>query len=256
MQNTKKIQKIMVRCSRVSAILVLSLLLLPPGGVVQAEPVNSALSTLTVSGNGEVAVSPDRAYVRLGAVVQTVEAADAQKRINQVMQGVLQGITKLGISEKNIQTTGLSLSPVYTRPERKQGGDAEAPRIAGYRASNTVKVQVDDLSLVGAVIDAGIGAGANQLQGISFDTSQADKYRREALQLAAKEARAKADAIAAALQLRLGDILEIQEEGVHIARPHAERMYAAAAADATPVQPGQLQIRAGVQIRFSINGQN
>jgi len=178
---------------------------------------------------------------------------DAQKQIAQVMQRVIKDVKAQGIPEEKIRTAGLSLNPIYAHPAPKAGQEPEAPRIVGYRASNTVRVQVDDMERVGAVIDAGITAGANQLNSLSFDLRDDLKFRKQALQLAAQEARSKAEAIAAALNLQLGEVIEVREEGGQPAYS-AERRFAAPAAAATPVQPGQLQVNAGVTVRFRITG--
>jgi uncharacterized protein len=209
--------------------------------------------SLVVTGNAVVSAPPDRAMVSLGAVVEAKNALDAQKQIAQVMQRVIKDIKAQGLSEEKIRTAGLSLNPVYSHPAPKAGQEPEAPRIVGYRASNTVRVQVDDTERVGAVIDAGISAGANQLNSLSFDLHDDLKFRKQALQLAAQEARAKAEAIASALTLQLGEVIEVREEGSQLPYP-VERRFAASAAAATPVQPGQVQVSAGVTVRFRLAG--
>jgi len=196
----------------------------------------AAPSAIVVSGTSEVFAAPDRAMVSLGAVVEAKQALDAQKQLAQ---------------DEKIRTAGLSLNPIYSHPVPKAGQEPETPRIAGYRASNTVRVQVDDLERVGIVIDAGIAAGANQLAGLVFDIRDDLKYRRQALQLAAQEARSKAEALASALNLQLGEVLEIREEGGPAVYP-VERRFAAPAAAGTPVQPGQVQVNAGVSVRFKL----
>jgi uncharacterized protein YggE len=208
---------------------------------------------IVVSGTSEVAVAPDRAMVNLGAVIEAKQALDAQKQLAQIMQRVIKDIRAQGIPDEKIRTAGLSLSPVYSHPVPKAGQEPEAPRIVGYRASNTVRVQVDDLERVGGVIDAGIAAGANQLAGLAFDLRDDLKPRKQALQLAAQEARTKAEAIAAALNLQLGEVLEIREEGGPAVHP-AERRFAASTAAGTPIQPGQVQINASVSVRFKLIG--
>jgi uncharacterized protein YggE len=213
-----------------------------------------AVASITVSGNAEVAAAPDRGLVTLGAVVESKQAQDAQKQIAQIMQRVIKDIKAQGVPDDRIRTAGLSLNPVYSHPAPRAGQEPEAPRIVGYRASNTVRVQVDQLEHVGAVIDAGIAAGANQLNSLAFDLRDDLKYREQALQLAAREARSKAEAIAAALSLQLGEVIEIREEGTPMSYP-AERRLAAPAAAATPIQPGQVQVTAGVQVRFRVIGQ-
>lgn len=212
-----------------------------------------AVASITVSGNAEVAAAPDRALVTLGAVVENKQAQEAQKQIAQIMQRVIKDIKAQGIPEDKIRTVGLSLNPVYSHPAPKTGQEPEAPRIVAYRAANTVRVQVDDLERVGGVIDAGIAAGANQLNSLAFDLRDDLKYRKQALQLAAQEARTKAEAIASALNLQLGEVLEIREEGAPAHYP-VERRMAAPSAAGTPIQPGQVQVNASVNLRLRLIG--
>src|SRR5512143_3598251 len=161
-----------------------------------AGPSEAASPSIIVSGTAEVSVTPDRAVVSLGAVVEATQALDAQKQLAQVMQRVIKDIRAQGIPDEKTRTVGLSLNPIYSQPVPKAGQEPEPPRIVGYRASNTVRVQVDDLERVGGVIDAGIAAGANQLSGLAFDLRDDIKPRKQALQLAAQEARSRAEAIA------------------------------------------------------------
>lgn len=233
---------------------ILGVLLSAPSAMAQSGPgAGPAVPAVAVTGNAEVAAAPDRALVSLGAVVEGKQAQDAQKQIAQIMQRVIKDIKAQGVAEERIRTTGLSLNPVYSHPAPRAGQEPEAPRIVGYRASNTVRVQVDDLERVGGVIDAGIAAGANQLNSLTFDLRDDLKHRRQALQLAAQEARAKAEAIAAALNLQLGEVLEVREEGGPASYP-VERRMAAPAAAGTPIQPGQVQVSASVQVRFRLVG--
>jgi len=105
-------------------------------------------------------------------------------------------VRRVGIDERNVQTVRLVLSPIYS--SRCQG-DTQEPRIVGYRASNTVSVRTDDLSLVAPVIDAALDAGANQLEGVSFGLQDDQVVKQQALRQAIEEAHGKADAMADAL---------------------------------------------------------
>jgi uncharacterized protein len=233
---------------------ILSVLLSAAEAMAQGGPgAGSAVPAITVTGTAEVAAAPDRAMVSLGAVVENKQAQEAQKQIAQIMQRVIKDIKAQGIPEDKIRTVGLSLNPVYSHPAPRAGQEPEAPRIVAYRAANTVRVQVDDLERVGGVIDAGIAAGANQLNSLAFDLRDDLKYRKQALQLAAQEARAKAEAIASALNLQLGEVLEIREEGAPAHYP-VERRMAAPSAAGTPIQPGQVQVNASVNLRLRLIG--
>jgi hypothetical protein len=235
-------------------IAILAALLSAATAIAQSGPgAGPAVPAITVTGAAEVVAAPDRAMVSLGAVVENKQAQEAQKQIAQIMQRVIKDIKAQGIPEDKIRTVGLSLNPVYSHPVPRAGQEPEAPRIVAYRAANTVRVQVDDLERVGGVIDAGIAAGANQLNSLAFDLRDDLKYRKQALQLAAQEARIKAEAIASALNLQLGEVLEIREEGAPAHYPVERRMTAPSAAG-TPIQPGQVQVNASVNLRLRLIG--
>ena len=120
---------------------------------------------LVVTGNAQILTVPDEATVRLGIVRQASAAQPAQDQVNAVAQEILNAIGKVGVSPQQIQTSRLALTPVYA-PRGPEARDA--PRIVAYSASNVVTVRLENLSLIGPVIDAGLKAGANQLEGVQF----------------------------------------------------------------------------------------
>jgi hypothetical protein len=246
-----------MRCRTIAAAFTAAWLLIAGGTAAGAQAAGAAAETgipaISTTGTGDVAAAPDRAQITLGAVVETRQAADAQGQLAQIMQRVLKEIKAIGVPDEKIRTTGLSLTPVYSQPKPKADPEPEGPRIVGYRATSSVRVQLDDLDRVGAVIDAGIAAGANQLSNLSFDLRDDLGHRQQALRLAAREARVKAEAIAAALGLQLGEVLEVREDGAQISYP-VERRFAAPAAAGTPIQPGQVQVTAAVTARFRLIG--
>jgi uncharacterized protein len=210
--------------------------------------------TLTVTGNGEVNANPDQAVVRLGVTAQETEAAASQSKVNEVMQTVLAQIEKAGIPRRSIRTTALVLTPIYApqKPDR-----AVEPKVVAYRAANTVEVTVDDIKKVGDVIDAGLRAGANRLEGVSFGLKNDLSQRTTALARAVEEARAKAQAMARALDVSLGNVREVVEGGVHIFRQESLQRLAARGmmgADAmqTPVEAGEVRVQASVTIHYDL----
>lgn len=213
---------------------------------------------LTVTGRGEVSVRPDQATVRLGTVAQAEQAGAAQAQVNRVMEAAIEQIKALGIADEHISTAGLTLEPVYNQPPPRPMNDQPfEPRIVAFRASNAVRVRIDDLSKIGAVIDAGVSAGANQIEGITFGLKDETEARSRALRQAVQSARAKAASIAEALEIRLGPVQDVTEVTDSI-MPRRELGVAMArmAADfgGTPVQPGQIQIDATVTIQYRIGG--
>jgi uncharacterized protein YggE len=208
---------------------------------------------LVVNGTAQILAVPDEATVRLGIIRQSSNAQTAQEQANMVAQEILNAVGKLGVRPNQIQTARLLLSPVYA-PRSPDSRDA--PRIVAYNATNTVSVTLDNLSLVGPVIDAGLKAGANQLEGVQFGLRNDLPSRQEALKKAVEEARSKAQVMAEALRVNLAEVLEASEGGVSIV-PLAEAAMSprlAVAADlGTPVSPGQIQVHANVTIRYRIS---
>ena len=140
----------------------------------RSEPAPPLQPVLVVTGNADVLAVPDEAVVRLGILRQAPVAQTAQDQANAVAQEILAAIAKVGVPGKDIHTERLVLSPVYNSRSADQ-------RIASYNATNTVSIRLDNLALTGNVIDAGLKAGANQLNGVQFRLRNELPSREEAL---------------------------------------------------------------------------
>jgi uncharacterized protein YggE len=210
---------------------------------------NSNASVIIVRGEGEIRVAPDEATVRIGILRQAATAQLAQEQANTVANDILAAVTKVGIAAKDIQTSRLTLSPVYA----PRAADA-SQRITGYQASNIVAVHLLDLAKVGPVIDAALRAGANEIQGVQFGLRDELSASQQALKQAVAEAQKKAETIAEGVHAQLGPPMEIEENGASITpRPaFAAPMARMAEAAATPVSPGEIEVHASVTIRYRI----
>ncbi|MBI4322360.1 MAG: SIMPL domain-containing protein [Chloroflexi bacterium] len=201
---------------------------------------------ITVSGTGRVSVRPDVATVRVGVQTQAENAQQAQQANAQKMDAVVRTLKELGIPEKDIRTSSISLRPVY---EARRDGSRE--RIVGYEASNTVTVRVTDLSKVGNVLDEVVKAGANVAGGIQFGLQDDSELRREALRKAVQDGEGKAEAIAGAMGRSLGPVESVVEESVSSPQPLDRMMPTAAAPEVTtPVEPGELQVTATIRVVY------
>ena len=213
--------------------------------------------SITVTGNATVEATPDQAIVRLGISQPGTTAKDAQDSANRIVQAILKSIGALGVPAARIQTSRLTISPQYS--QQRPGGN-EAPRITGYTANNSVAVTLDNLTLIGPVVDAGLDSGANQLNGVQFKLKDDATAREQALKLAVEEARGKASAIAQALSATLGPLQEVTESGSSVTpleeRGEAVFAMAARASTPTPVAPGQIQVSAGVVLKYGITSRN
>jgi uncharacterized protein YggE len=227
--------------------ILLCCLLITGAGAAQAQDRKPDFPLLTVVGSGEVRARPDEATVRLGVVAQATNAGSAQADANAIIQRFLDRVRDLKVPRENVQTSQLTLSPIYRQPA--PGGE---PQVVGYRAQNTLAIRLQDLDLIGKVIDAGVAAGANQLEGIAFGLRNDTPARLRALREAVAEARQKAEVIADALGVRLGDAYEVDEGGARVIPPPIQGRALAAGDASTPVEPGQLVVNASVTIRYRL----
>jgi uncharacterized protein YggE len=221
----------------------------------EEEAVKEVVPVLSVAGSGSARVTPDVATVRLGVLAQAETARAAQDQVSRMAGAILEAIRRAGVPQEQIQTSELSLQPVYGQQPPDRSGLQE-PRIVGYQASNVVSVRLEDLSKVGPVIDAGLAAGSNRLDGLFFGLKDEGPARAAALAAAVGEARTKAEALARAAGVRLLEIVEITEGGVNVFTPTFQKargmaLEAAAMAD-TPVESGQVSVDASVTLRYRI----
>jgi len=205
---------------------------------------------LSLSARGEVRIAPDMATVTAGAETRADTAADALSANARAMAGVFEAMEGAGIARRDIQTSGLSLSAVYEPYDSERGRDQ---RIAGYEASNTVRVVVRDMDRVGQTIDALVGSGANQLQGVNFTHSDPAEARDEARQRAVSELNRLRALYAEAAGISTGRLISLSEGGSSQPSP---MMYARAesmSADAgTEVAPGEITISVNVDAIWAI----
>ena len=200
--------------------------------------------TISMSGHGETRAAPDMAQITAGVTTNAATAAQALAANSVRMKAVFAALQKLGIPDKNIQTVNFSVSPQYAT------GNNEAPRLTGYQVNNDVTVRLEDVSRLGAALDALVGAGANQMNGISFDIREPAPLLEKARIQAIADARARAETYAKAAGISLGPILSISEGGGEI-RPLRSPM--AFAAKQVPVAPGEQGVTADVSVVWEIH---
>ena len=202
--------------------------------------------TLTMTGHGEVKATPDTATVNAGVTTNAPTAAAALAANSARMNQLFDALRKLGVPDRNIQTSGFSVSPQYTN------GDNNAPhRLTGYQVNNEVSVRLEDVTRVGAALDTLAGAGANQMNGINFDIANPAPALEKARIQAVADARTRAQTYAQAAGVTLGPIVSISEGGSETAPRPMFRVMAMAAP--TPIAPGEQSVTADVTVVWEIH---
>jgi uncharacterized protein len=204
---------------------------------------------IVTSGEGVVKQAPDRAWVTIAAESRGRTAQEAQRLNTDAMTAVNDRIKAAGIAADAIQTTGYNLQPEFDYANGKQ-------TLRGYVARNQVQVRVDALPKVGEVISAAVGTGATNVSGVRFDLKDRDTVERQALQLAVRDARRRADAAASGASVQIDRVIRIEEqrEPIDIGRPipMGMAMMKSDAAQAVPIEAGEIEIRARVTLTASI----
>lgn len=208
-----------------------------------------SIRTITVSGRGEVTVSPDMATVSLGVETVATTAREAMEANSVSMARIIDAIRGHGIEARDIQTSSLSLNP---RWEQIRNPSNDAPRIIGYTASNGVTIRVRDLEKVGLVLDAVTRIGANRIHSISFGLQDNSEPMDKARVLAVREAMRKAALYAQAAEVTLGGVVSI-EESVSVPRFQGlGGVVRMELAQSVPVEAGELSLSALVRIVVQI----
>jgi len=256
----------------IAALLAASPVALNAQGTMQPQVTlgpTSALLSLTAEGQSRR--TPDIAMFSAGVVTQARTASAAMADNSRKMDQVVTALKRAGIADRDIQTSAINLSPVYSNPERdaqiraRQTGQPYIPpppedqiqRIVGYQARNTVQVRVRDLANMGRVIDALVDVGANEINGPNFTLEDQRAALDEARTQAISEGRQRAELYARAAGLRVARILSISEGGGYY--PVQRDMIiatgsgpAAPPPPPTPVQPGELTLGASVSMQFEL----
>ncbi len=202
--------------------------------------------TVTASGHGEARVTPDRATLSIGVETKGATATQASADNARKQRAVVDAIKALGIADQQISTVDYSVYPEQSVPTSRSDG---VPRIVSYTVTNTVRIDVQRLDQVGALIDAALGKGANAINSLLLFSSNEDDARRSALAAAVQRARGDAEAMAKAAGGRLGDLIEVTSQtGTGPTQPFGARM--ALQAPATQINAGTQTLSAEVAARW------
>ncbi len=221
-----------------------------------AQPPAPPAPVVVASGERQIKVAPDQAWVTMSVETRDAKAPEARRLAAAAMTTVVAALRKTGLDSDAIQTIGFSLQPDYEYTNGRQ-------RMKGFIVSNQVQVRIDDVSKVADVLDA---AGSLSLPtssnvtigGLRFDLKNRAGVERDALRGAVEDAMARAKAMAAGAGLSLGRTVRIDEAGGEAMpkfRPEPYMMARSGVADAavqTPIAPGDIEITARVTLTIEI----
>jgi uncharacterized protein YggE len=200
-------------------------------------------AVVVVTGEGVVRAVPDRAWITISAETRATSPREAQRRNIEAMAPVQARLRGAGISPDAIRTTTYDLQQEWDFVNNRRVS-------RGYVARNSIEVRVDAIDRVGELLELAVESGATSVGGIRFDLKERPSHEREALRLAVADARAKADAAATGAGRSVERVVRVEEHGVATPPPvpFATVRELAQTADAPPVSPGEIELRAQVTI--------
>lgn len=206
------------------------------------------VKTIEVVGTGEIVAEPDTAIIDMGIMTENTSAKVAQEENSVITNSVIDGLLSIGINQKDIRTKNYSINPRYDFIDGVQ-------TFRSYEVRHILEVTVNDISMVGNVLETSVENGVNYQQDITFTINSPDEYYNEALELAVNNATQKAENIAYSVG---GSIISypikiIENNQRKITTPYESFM----AKDASvPIQADRVKISASISALYRYIGSN
>lgn len=229
-----------MRATVIAAFLIAAATAVPAAAQQQA-PVNSP--AVATEGRASIKVTPDIAWITVTAETRALRTADAQKQNAVALDSIRASLRQAGLADEAVKTRSYSVEP------QMQYTDGKA-KVIGYVARQSLDARIDDLSRLGAIIDAAGGSGATSISDIRYDVKDRANIELKLLGDAVRDGMKRASAMAAGAGKEVSMLWRIDEQRFSNNQPQPMyRMAAGAAADqSTQISPNDLEIRATVNI--------
>lgn len=203
---------------------------------------------ITVTGEGRAFGEPDVAVLTLGVEGDATTVAEARAQADEAMNALRQAVRDAGVADENVQTSRFSIQPRYDFGNNRQ-------TIIGFTVSNMLTVKIRDIDTTGEVIDSAVTAGGerSRVEGLTFTIDDPAALEDQARQEAVEKAKAKAETLADAGGITLGDARSISEGGGAIPIAFDDAAAYQVAEGATSIDPGQLEVRISVTVVYDVD---
>ncbi|MEW9700363.1 SIMPL domain-containing protein [Paenibacillus sp. SI8] len=219
----------------------------PLSSPASAVPLSHNRPLVDVTGEGTVSTAPNRAIIVLGVITESPSLATAQSENASTVTNVINALLRLNIPREQIQTVTYRIEIQYNYEHGTQ-------TLRGYRVTHQIQLTIDRVELTGLVVDTAVKSGANIVSSIRFTTANPEIYYNQALSIAIQNAENKGNTITRTLGVTLVRTpIKITEETrvIEPAIPFQASLLAESAAAPTPIQPGELEIRAEVRVQYT-----
>jgi uncharacterized protein YggE len=215
-----------------------------------AEAESPEVRTLVVAGVAEAKGTPDTATVQLGVSVSDENLAAAIDEANRTMQEVTEALIARGVRKEDIQTSFYNV----WRQEIFDPQTGMPTEEVNHHVETSMAVTVRNIGELSGMIDAGLAAGANNINGISFQISDTSMLETQARTMAIEDANDRAREIAMTMGLNLGQILSISEGGASVPGPYGYGFRGEGMGGGAPasISPGQSTVSSQVNVMYEV----
>lgn len=199
---------------------------------------------IKVSGEGEMAIQPDSASVNLGIITESKQVITAQQQNSLEVTKVIDSLISMGITKNNIQTFDYRIDSDYDYDQGKQ-------IFRGYKITHILQVKIEDLSIIGKVVDTAVQNGVNYVSNVQFTVKDKESFYKQVLVMAVNNAIERAKTIAGTLNVSLIPTPRLIIEGGKTVQPVFNQPGAfVKGAATTQIEPGQITVKADVIAEF------
>ena len=197
-------------------------------------------STIEVTGKATIMVMPNVATVSFAVETSATTAKQAAGENAEKTDKLLNALREIAAKEVKIKTSGFNLTPIYDKDSRL--------RPKGYRARNSVLLEIKNIDKLGVFIDEASRVGVSRIGSLTFSTDRDEELRKEAAVKAVQQAKKIAEDLAKAAGLTIKKIIKLNYSPHGPVRPY--RMEAMAAVARTPIEVGEMGIEESVHVVF------
>lgn len=203
---------------------------------------------ISVSGEGKISVTPDRADITVGIENIGADAAEVKKKNDATVDAVIKYLKSIKLPAEDYQTQRVSLNRNYDYTKKKYN----------FVATQTIVIRLKDITKYDAMMMGLVDAGINSIQGIEFKSSKQAQYESEARVKAVEQAKSKANDYATALNQKVGKAIVVTDNTqTYYPRMNAMAMKfesdSAGAEQRETLAVGEITITANVNISFELN---
>jgi hypothetical protein len=245
--NDNKILLILISALLVLALITTGVVIFKNDSAPAASSNGTLLNTISVSSDGKVTVLPDVGYISLGIETKDQDVKAAEDENSKIMDDIMKALKDFDIKDSDIKTTGYNIYPQYA--------EYSDEKPTSYSVNNNVEVTVKNLEDMSEIIDAAVEAGANRTNNIRFGVLDREESYNEALKNAIANARARAEVLADAADLKIVGVVTVNENSSSPQYYYADMAYAKAedgAMSAPSISAGDMDITARVSVTFEV----